>query len=124
MRVPIARSISAIAVGIIALSIQVPHATAQDAAPPKACCAAAKAGSAKDCKLDAKECKAKMPECKAKGTECKTDAAGCIHALGSEAAAPSNANPQTTKLTKQCCIDAVKAGKKPCCVKPEATDAG
>ncbi len=77
-----------------------PALAGQDPPLKPKCCAAAKGKSAAGC------ARAKVE---------------CLHALGKEAKAESS--EKSEKLTKQCCIDAVKAGKDPCCAeqaqKPE-----
>ncbi len=83
----------ALALATLTLSLAIQPALAGDETVPAKpqCCAAAKGKTAAQCE-------------KAK--------AECLHSLGK--AGKAEAKPTTDKLSKQCCIDAVKAGKDPC----------
>lgn len=72
-----------------------------DSPKSKACCAA-KAKAAGEC----------TAEKAVKKSGCEMTKHDCIKAMGSEASATKGTD---SSLTKQCCIDAVAAGKPACC---------
>ncbi|MAE69774.1 MAG: hypothetical protein CME06_04810 [Gemmatimonadetes bacterium] len=84
----------ALALATLTLSLAFQPALAgNETAPAKPqCCAAAKGKTA---------------------AQCEKQKAECLHALGK--AGKAECKPKADKLAKQCCIDAVNAGKDPCC---------